>query len=145
MDLLERARALAACSLFEGLAPAVVIRLAERAFVRELAAGDKCTTDDNVWVVADGALAVAVHGAVAEIATVSTRRRAGTSVTAGHVFGVIRVVAPATPAVVAVAAEASTVVGLELDDVRDVLEEDPVALAAVADGLARLLLAEERH
>src|SRR3569623_1156347 len=36
MDLLERARTLAACPLFEGLAPAVIIRLAERARTCEL-------------------------------------------------------------------------------------------------------------
>jgi hypothetical protein len=34
----------------------------------------------------------------------------------------------------------SVLVGLAVDDVRDVLEEDPAALAAIADRLAALLL-----
>ena len=57
MDLLERARALAACPLFAALAPAVVIRLAERAQPSELAPGQRRTTDDTVWIVAAGSLA----------------------------------------------------------------------------------------
>jgi len=36
------------------------------------------------------------------------------------------------------------VVGLALDDLRDVLEEDPLALAALADALARVLLQDAR-
>jgi hypothetical protein len=36
--------------------------------------------------------------------------------------------------------KATNVVGLTLDDMRDVLEEDPIALAALADALARVLL-----
>jgi hypothetical protein len=37
---------------------------------------------------------------------------------------------------------ASVVVGLAVDDVRDVLEEDPAALTSLADRLAALLLGE---
>jgi CRP-like cAMP-binding protein len=143
LDLLKRASALASCALFDGLAPAAVLRLAERAAVRVLAPGDRVTTDAMVWVVASGALAVAAHGVVAEIATISTRRRAGTSAGPGGALGAIRVVAPATKPVVAVAAEASVLVALELDDLRDVLEEDPVALAALAEAVSRALLQDE--
>ena len=120
MDLLERARALAACPLFAALAPAVVVRLAERARAETLLAGDRRSTDDTVWVVADGAIAGA---------------------TAGTVFGVIRIVRPVTAAIELVADRASTLLALVADDVRDVLEEDPAALAALADRLAEELAA----
>ena len=69
MDLLDRARTLMACSLFESLAPAVLIRLAERARADELARGERRTTDDTVWVVATGSLAVAVREAAPMDAT----------------------------------------------------------------------------
>ncbi len=140
MDLLERARALAACPLFADLAPAVVIRLAERAEPESLAPGERRTTDDRVWVVVDGALVIASRAAVSPDATTSTRRKHGGTATAGHVLGLVRVVAPQTPALEAVAERPSTVVGLTHDDVLDVLEEDPVALAALSNALARLLL-----
>lgn len=140
MDLLERARALAACPLFAELAPAVLIRLAERARPSELEAGERRTTDDNVWVVAAGALAIVARGEAALDASVSSMKRAGSTATAGHVVGLIRVVSPATPVVDAVAERASTVLALAVDDMRDVLEEDPLALAALAGALARTLL-----
>jgi CRP-like cAMP-binding protein len=140
MDLLERARALAACPLFADLAPAVVIRLAERARPSELEAGERRTTDDNVWVVAAGALAIVARGEAAFDASVSSMRRKGSVATPGHAVGLIRVIVPATPVVDAVAERPSTVLALGLDDVRDELEEDPIALAALANALARLLL-----
>ncbi len=140
MDLLERARALAACPLFADLAPAVVIRLAERARPSELEAGERRTTDDNVWVVAAGSLAIVARGEAAFDASVSSMKRQGSVATPGHAVGLIRVIAPATPVVDAIADRASVVLSLALDDVRDVLEEDPIALAALADALARLLL-----
>ena len=140
MDLLERARALAACPLFADLAPAVVIRLAERARPSELEAGERRTTDDAVWVVADGALAIVARGAAAIDASVSSMRRKGGVATAGHIVGLIRVVAPGTPVVEAIADRPSTVLSINLDDARDVLEEDPAALAGVTAALARLLL-----
>ena len=141
MDLLARAAALAACPLFAELAPAVVIRLAERARPTELDAGERRTTDNSVWVVASGALAIVARGEAALDASVSSMKRQGTVASAGHVIGLIRVVAPATPVVDAVAERASIVLSLAHDDIRDVLEEDPVALAALVDALARTLLA----
>jgi hypothetical protein len=123
MDLLERARCLMACALFEDLAPAVLIRLAERARTGALERGDRRTTADAVWIVGSGTFGVG-----------------NTSVGAGHAVGVIRIVRPQTPAIELVAHEPGELVGLALDDVRDVLEEDPVALAAIADRLAALLL-----
>ncbi|MDQ3365902.1 MAG: cyclic nucleotide-binding domain-containing protein [Myxococcota bacterium] len=140
MDLLERATALAACSLFAELAPAVVVRLAERARPSELEAGERRTTDDHVWIVAHGALAIVARGEAAFEASVSSMKRHGQVAGPGHIVGLIRVVAPATAVVDAIAERPSTVLALALDDVRDVLEEDPGALAALADALARQLL-----
>jgi CRP-like cAMP-binding protein len=143
MDLLERARALAACPLFADLAPAVVIRLAERARPTELEAGERRTTDDNVWVVAAGSLAIVARGEAALDASVSSMKRKGSVATPGHAVGLIRVIAPATPVVDAIADRPSVVLSLAADDVRDVLEEDPSALAALANALARQLLGED--
>ncbi|MBX3159596.1 MAG: hypothetical protein KF773_26730 [Deltaproteobacteria bacterium] len=140
MDLLERARALAACPLFAELAPPVVIRLAERAVPRDLAAGERRSTDDTVWVVAEGSMAVVARGAAKLDASVSSMRRHGGTASAGHVVGLVRVVAPSTPVVEAIADRPTRVLALAVDDVRDVLEEDPVALASLAGALARLLV-----
>lgn len=157
MDLLERARALATCPLFEGLAPAVVIRLAERARPAELLPGERRTTDDAVWIVAAGALAIAARGSAAPAsgeaassratgerealaASVTSMKRRGAVATAGHAIGLVRVIAPATPVVDAVADGPATVLSIGLDDMRDVIEEDPAALAAIAGALARALL-----
>ena len=142
MDLLERAKALAACQVFGDLAPAVIVRLAERAFAVELSAGERRSTTETVWVVASGALAVAAGEMQISDATASSIRRRGGTATPGHVVGIVRVVAPATKPVEAVAEKPSTVVGLNVDDVRDVLEEDPSALAALADALSRILLSQ---
>jgi CRP-like cAMP-binding protein len=142
MDLLERARALAVCPLFADLAPAVVIRLAERARPSELEAGERRTTDDNVWVVAAGALAIVAQGEAALDASVSSMKRKGTIASPGNVVGLVRVIAPATPVVDAVADRPTVVLSLALDDMRDVFEEDPIALAALADALARQLLGD---
>lgn len=142
MDLLDRARTLAACPLFEALAPAVVVRLAERGRVREVAPGETCSSEEHVWIVASGALAVTAHGAVDALASIGTRRARGTAAEAGGALGMIRVVSPATPPVSAYATEPTVLVGLTLDDVRDVLEEDPTALAALAEAVAALLLRE---
>lgn len=144
MDLLERARTLAACPLFENLAPAVLIRLAERARVAELARGERRSTDEDVWVVVAGSVAVVVRQGLASdptaFATASIARKRGTGAVAGNALGLVRVVRPATRVVEVVAEVASVLVGLSVDDVRDVLEEDPSALAAIADRLAALLL-----
>jgi hypothetical protein len=123
MDLLERARTLAACPLFESLAPAVLVRLAERARPIVLARGERRTTDDTVWVVAAGTVRVGSAPACV-----------------GNAIGIIRVVRPETPAAAIVADEPAALVALAVDDVRDVLEEDPAALAALAGRLAALLL-----
>jgi CRP-like cAMP-binding protein len=141
MDLLERARALAACPLFEGLAPAVVVRLAERARAIELARGERRTTAEHVWVVASGTLAVVVHEGGVDM-TASIARKRGAPARAGNVVGMIRVVRPATALVELIADEPSALVELDIDDVRDVLEEDPAALTALAERLAALLLDE---
>src|SRR5262245_17316773 len=132
MDLLERARTLAACPLFESLAPAVLIRLAERARANELERGERRTTDDTVWV-------VAAEAGTTDI-TASIARKRGAPAVAGNALGMIRVVRPSTPVVEVIAETASVVVGVGFDDVRDVLEEDANALAALADRLAGLLL-----
>lgn len=141
MDLLDRARTLSSCSLFESLAPAVLIRLAERARVTELAHGERRTTEDTVWVVASGSLAVVVHHAGVDMSA-SVMRKRGAPARPGNALGMIRVVRSATPMVELIAEEPSTVVGLGIDDVRDVLEEDPAALGALAERLAALLLSE---
>jgi CRP-like cAMP-binding protein len=123
MDLLERARCLMACPLFENLAPAMLVRLAERSHADSLARGERRSTADAVWVVGRGAFAAG-----------------DADVGAGHAIGLIRVVRPQTPAIEIVAREPGELIALAVDDVRDVLEEDPVALAAIADRLAALLL-----
>ncbi|MBV8757803.1 MAG: hypothetical protein JO257_11020 [Deltaproteobacteria bacterium] len=140
MDLLERARALAACPLFGGLAPAVVVRLAERARADTLERGERRTTDDTVWVVAAGSLAVAVREHRGDVATASLVRKRGAGATTGTALGVIRIVRPATPPIEVVAETTSVLIGLAADDVRDVLDEDPAALTALADRLAALLM-----
>ena len=123
MDLLERALGLMACPLFENLAPAVLVRLAERSHADALAPDERRSTADAVWIVGRGRFAVG-----------------STEVGAGHAIGLIRVVRPQTPAIEIIAREPGELIALAVDDVRDVLEEDPVALAAIADRLAALLL-----
>lgn len=140
MDLLQRARTLAACPLFADLAPAVLIRLAERARAVDLEPGERRTTDDTVWVVASGSLVVAARSAVPTGATTSNVRRHGGNAQPGSALGLIRVVAPATPPVEAIAERPTSVIALAVDDVRDVLEEDATALAAITGALAKLLL-----
>ncbi len=123
MDLLERARCLMACPLFENLAPAVLVRLAERSHADSLDRDDRRSTAETVWVVGRGAFAAG-----------------NADVGVGHAIGLVRVVRPQTPAIEIVAREPGELIALAVDDVRDVLEEDPVALAAIADRLAALLL-----
>ena len=139
MDLLDRARTLAACPLFEKLAPAVVIRLAERARMTELERGERRTTDDTVWVVASGSLAVVVYEEGSDM-TASIAKQRGAPAVAGNALGMVRVVRPGTAIVEVIAERESVLVGLAFDDVRDVMEEDPAALTALADRWAELLL-----
>ena len=140
MDLLARAAALAACPLFEDLAPAVLVRLAERAHTSSLERGERRTTEHTVWVVSRGKLAVAVREQAEATASIVRKRGAGAE--PGSVLGMIRVVRAHTPVIEIVAEEPSELVELAVDDARDVLEEDPAALTALADRLAALLLAE---
>ncbi len=140
MDLLARAAALAACPLFEDLAPAVLVRLAERARASVLERGERRTTEQTVWVVSRGRLAVAVREQADATASVLRKRGAGAS--AGSVLGMIRVVRDKTPIVEIVAEEPSELVELGVDDARDVLEEDPAALAALVDRLAAILFGD---
>jgi hypothetical protein len=142
VDLLERARTLAACPLFESLAPAVVIRLAERARLTALERGERRTTEDTVWVVASGALAVVVREGGTTDINASVMRKRGAPAIAGNALGMIRVVRPQTPIVEVIAEAPSVLVGVGFDDMRDVLEEDSSALAALADRLAGLLLGD---
>ena len=118
----------------------MVIRLAERARSEALEPGERRSTDDSVWVVVDGSLVISSRAAVAADASTSTHRKHGGTATRGHVLGLVRVIAPQTPPVEAIAERPTRVLGLAVDDMRDVLEEDPFALAALADALARLLL-----
>jgi hypothetical protein len=141
LDLLERARALSGCSLFESLAPAVLIRLAERARSAHLERGERRTTDDTVWLVASGSLAVFVREPGAPLSATHANKR-GLPAIAGNVLGMIRVVRDATPVVEIVAQEPSALVGLAIDDIRDVLEEDAAALTALSERLADLLLGD---
>jgi CRP-like cAMP-binding protein len=141
LDLLERARALSGCPLFGSLAPAVLIRLAERARSSNLERGERRTTDDSVWVVASGSFAVFVRGSDDNITATYAKKR-GVPAAAGNVLGMIRVIRDETPVVEIVAQEPSALVGLAIDDIRDVLEEDPAALTALAERLAEQLLGE---
>ena len=140
MDLLARAAALAACPLFEGLAPAVLVRLAERAHASSLERGERRTTENTVWVVSRGRFAVAVRETAD--ATASVLRKRGAGAEPGSVLGMIRVVRAQTPVIEIVAEVPSELVELAVDDARDVLEEDPAALTALVDRLAALLMAE---
>ena len=72
-------------------------------------------------------------------ATASIVRKRGAGASVGSVLGMIRVVRPQTPVIEIVAEEPSELVELAVDDVRDVLEEDPVALTALVNRLARVL------
>jgi hypothetical protein len=105
--------------------------------------GERRTTEESVWVVADGSLAVVVHEAGVELSASAIRKR-GAPAVPGDALGMVRVVRAATPIVELIADEPSTLVGLRIDDVRDVLEEDPAALTALAERLAKLLLDEGR-
>jgi CRP-like cAMP-binding protein len=126
VDLLERARILAASPLLAGLPASVLVRLAANARVHTLAAGAPCPTGDAVWIVADGE--VELDGAIAS---------AGAAIgLVGLCAGLVAERAPA----IGHARGAATVLALAADEVRDLLEEDPRATAALADALATALL-----
>src|SRR5262249_2901689 len=114
----------------------------ERARTSELGRGERRTTDDTVWVVATGSLAVVVRGPSTTDITASIARKRGAPAVAGNALGMIRVVRPQTPVVDLIAETASVVVGIAFDDIRDILEEDANALTALADRLTGLLMSE---
>lgn len=129
---------LAACPLFERLAPAVLVQLAERSYTTELSSGETRTTETTVWVVARGALSVVERDTASSVAP-----RRDVRASAGRAIGMVRVVRPTTPIVEVVAEQPTTLVGVGIDDVRDVLEEDTNALAALAGRLADLSIGDE--
>jgi CRP-like cAMP-binding protein len=126
MDLLERARALAATAVLSDVAAPTLIALAERAAVLELDAGTSVTTRRP-----DGVVVVVVARGVLEIGDV----RAG----AGELLGAASALDAEAPAVTARAAEAAVVLELGQDDFIDVLAEHPVAARALARELAATL------
>ncbi len=126
MDLLERARALAATAVLGEVAAPTLIALAERAGVRDLEAGATVTTRRP-----DGAVVVVVaHGAL----TADGARNGP-----GAVLGAAGALDGAAPAVTARAEEPSVVLELGQDDFLDVLAEHPVAAQALARMLATAL------
>lgn len=126
MDLLERARALAATVVLGDVAAPTLIALAERAAVVELDPGVAVTTrrPDGVVVVVVARGALDVEGV-----------RAGP----GELLGAAGALDAAAPAVTATAAEAAVVLELGQDDFVDVLAEHPVAARALARSLAQTL------
>jgi len=126
MDLLERARALAATAVLGDVAAPTLIALAERAAVLELDAGATVTTrrPDGVVVVVVARGALEVDG-----------ERAGP----GELLGAAGALDAAAPAVTAKAVEAATVLELGQDDFVDVLAEHPAAARALARALASAL------
>jgi CRP-like cAMP-binding protein len=123
MDLLERARALAATAVLGDVAAPTLIALAERAAVLELEAGTTVTTRRP-----DGVVVIVVARGVLEVGDA----RAG----AGELLGAASALDAEAPAVSARAAEASVVLELGQDDFIDVLAEHPVAARALARDLA---------
>ncbi|HUQ02015.1 MAG TPA: hypothetical protein VM261_05930 [Kofleriaceae bacterium] len=128
MDLLERARALAATTVLGDVAAPTLIALAERAVVLELEAGASVTTrrPDGVVVVVVARGALEVGGA-------------GVRASAGELIGAAAALDAAAPGVTAKAAEAAVVLEVGQDDFVDVLAEHPVAARALARELAQTL------
>ena len=119
MDVLERARALAATEVLGEVAAPTLIALAERALVRELEAGAELHTRR-----ADGAVVVVVvRGALAP----------------GTLLGAAGALDAAAPAATVRLAEPTLVLELGQDDFVDVLAEHPTAARALARLLAREL------
>lgn len=132
MDVLERARALAATDVLGEVAAPTLIGLAERALVRELDAGAELTTRR-----ADGAVVVVVvRGAL--------DGPAGTRHGPGALLGAAGALDGAAPAASVKVAEPSAVLELGQDDFVDVLAEHPAAARALARALAAELRAGRR-
>ena len=126
MDVLARARALAAADVLGAIAAPALVALAERARPRELAAGERAST-------AQGADRVAL--VVAEGELDDGRARHGP----GAVLGLTGVLAATAAPVVATAVGAARVLELDGDDVVDLLAEYPDAARALARKLATAL------
>ncbi len=126
MDVLARARALAAADVLGAVAAPALVVLAERARPRTLAAGATASTvqggDRVALVIAEGEVDAGgvAHGP-------------------GAVLGLRGVLAASAPTVVVTARTASRVLELDGDDVVDVLAEHPEAARALARSLAAAL------
>lgn len=130
MDVLERARALAATDVLGEVAAPTLIALAERARVRELDAGAELGTRR-----ADGAVVVVVVRGALEGGGAAPRY------VAGALLGAAGALDGAAPAETVRAVEPTAVLELGQDDFVDVLAEHPAAARA----LARRLAAELRE
>lgn len=132
MDLLERARALAATAVLGDVAAPTLIALAERAAVLELDAGATVTTRRP-----DGVVVMVVASGTLDVG-------AGVHAGAGELLGAAGALDAAAPAVTATATEAAVVLELGQDDFVDVLAEHPVAARALARSLAATLRESRR-
>lgn len=126
MDLLERARALAATTVLGDVAAPTLIALAERAAVIELDPGASVSTRRP-----DGVVVIVVARGALEID--------GERAVAGEVVGAAGALDGAAEGVTARALEASVVLEVGQDDFVDVLAEHPVAARALARALAKRL------
>lgn len=126
MDVLARARALAAADVLGAVAAPALIVLAEHARPRELAAGGQASTaqggDRVALVVVDGELddGQVRHGP-------------------GRVLGLTGVLAAGAPPVTVTAVASARLLELDGDDVIDLLAEHPEAARAMARSLATTL------
>jgi CRP-like cAMP-binding protein len=126
MELLERARALAATAVLGEVAAPTLVALAERAAVAELEPGATITTRRP-----DGAVVVVVARGALE--------GAGVRHGVGELLGAAGALDAAAAAVTATAVDAVTVLELGQDDFIDVLAEHPIAARALARALAQAL------
>jgi CRP-like cAMP-binding protein len=135
MDLLERARALAATSVLGDVAAPTLIALAERAAVLELEPGASVSTRRP-----DGVVVVVIARGVLQVAGAAD----GTGAGPGELLGAAAALDPTAAGVTATAAEAAVVLEVGQDDFVDVLAEHPVAARALARALAQTLRAARR-
>lgn len=126
MDVLARARALAAADVLGAIAAPALVVLAERARPRPLAEGATAST------ARDGDR-VALVVAAGEVDDGQRRHRPGA------VLGLVGVLAAGAAVVTVTARAASVVLELDGDDVVDVLAEHPEAARALAAILAAVL------
>ncbi len=126
MDVLERARALAATVVLGEVAAPTLIALAERAAVLELEPGAAVTTRRP-----DGGVVIVVASGQLD--------GDGASYGPGALLGAAGALDAMAPAVTAVVRDATTLLELGQDDFLDVLAEHPVAARALARALAHAL------